>query len=219
MGVILVQVALDRDSMLPEDCACNTFHFDTGAAAITPLLGLEACGRCLDFYTVTPGGTTGAPRSFLSKYMTGGGIAKAYAVGGAPPNLPIASIPLSPGGTGTTGLPSEVAITVSYHAALVSGAPVNRRKGRIYFGPCSEQCSVQPATGSDARVGDFVSDSLRGASIALSQANTTTLKWAVYSRVDLVAREITGGHVDNSFDTQRRRGAAPTTRNTWGSAS
>jgi hypothetical protein len=40
--------------------------------------------------------------------------------------------------------------------------------------------------------------------------------WMQVSTTFGIANPVTGGFVDNSFDTQRRRGSAPTARDTWG---
>jgi hypothetical protein len=115
-----------------------------------------------------------------------------------------------------TRLPGEVAVVLSFHSLLTDvpeevGAtrPGARHRGRIYFGPLNtasldaSTATVEPATNA----------ALRGA--ALSFMALTTAPWSQWSRADAVMRTITGGYVDNAFDTQRRRGIAATARTTF----
>jgi hypothetical protein len=44
----------------------------------------------------------------------------------------------------------------------------------------------------------------------------TTVRWAIYSRAANQAYEVSGGFIDNEFDTQRRRQVDATARTTWG---
>jgi hypothetical protein len=41
------------------------------------------------------------------------------------------------------------------------------------------------------------------------------MRWAVWSRVNHAMYEVTGGFIDNEFDTQRRRGEVSTARSTF----
>jgi hypothetical protein len=109
-------------------------------------------------------------------------------------------------------LPREVSLCLSFQAGKVSGLSQARRRGRIYLGPLDSATvgtDGRPDAGVIAAVASF-GEQLLGASQA-----SLTWKWAVYSRVNGSGSEVMDGWVDNSFDTQRRRGDAPTTRDTF----
>jgi len=60
-------------------------------------------------------------------------------------------------------------------------------------------------------------DKLRGAATYLKGASDAAADWTwvVYSTVDNAMYPVDNGWVDNSWDTQRRRGVKPTARYTF----
>jgi hypothetical protein len=122
-------------------------------------------------------------------------------------------------GLGTAAMPSEVALVNSFQAdysgaAEESGStrPRARRRGRIYLGPL-QQGAASTATNTESRpVAAFVTVIKEASEQLLGDADT---QWGVWSRADAAVRLCIQGYVDNAFDTQRRRGQAPTTRTAW----
>lgn len=114
--------------------------------------------------------------------------------------------------TGGSIEPNEVAMCLSYF----SGTNTPRKRGRIFIGPLAEHVKRAPAAGDDdARLSANAMNALAGG--ALDILNTTqNVTWVQYSRVANVFSLVTEGWVDDRFDIQRRRGAPPTTRQTWG---
>lgn len=109
-------------------------------------------------------------------------------------------------------LPREVAICCSFQAPKVSGESQARRRGRVFLGP------LDSATiGTDGRpdAACITAAAAFGETILSASQASTSWKWAVFSRVNNTGSEVSDGWVDNSFDTQRRRGDAPTTRQTF----
>jgi len=130
-----------------------------------------------------------------------------------PPNYPIAiktfDLASNPS---TDGLPSEVALCLSMQGAKSSGFPQARRRGRVYFGPIISTVS------SGGRPSSTILTALTGAADVLASgllASTNSAILSVWSVADSSAVHVTDGWVDNSFDTQRRRGVAPTARTTF----
>lgn len=121
-------------------------------------------------------------------------------------------------------LPSEVALCGTYHAALggtveeqviggVTTRPRARKRGRLYIGPL-----VQPAVGAivngEVRPAVNLQEDIEYACEQLVAGGPSD--WVVWSRAAGLTYIITGGWVDDAFDTQRRRGGAATNRTAWG---
>ena len=114
---------------------------------------------------------------------------------------------LTPGGA--LGLPTEVALCVSFQSVALSGTPQARRRGRIFL-PFIE--AAQNAT--DSRPSASMVNGVAAAADALVTASkaATTWLWCVYSPTTGQSTEVDNGWVDNEWDTQRRRGRERTTR-------
>jgi hypothetical protein len=107
----------------------------------------------------------------------------------------------------TTGGPSEVAICLSYSTADDPDRSTPRRRGRIYLGPLSttQVGSVRPTGALMAQVVAFGQ--------AIAQVGTASnVTWMMKSSVDNSYHKIESVWCDDSWDTQRRRGLKPTTR-------
>jgi hypothetical protein len=137
---------------------------------------------------------------------------KYYAMPGLLPNYPTEidtfNFVSAPGGD---TLPEEVALVLSMQGEKVSGFPQNRRRGRVYIGPISTNCNV------DGRPTAITLTNLTDAAATLWDDIKQIVghHWSVWSTVDQDMVHITDGWVDNSFDTQRRRGVQVTSRTTW----
>jgi len=217
---ILATVTMPYTTGLPEDIAVNTFAFDgdpgdAGAESdLTDLL--EA------FYTTVVGSfsigsmisevvsrTTNACRIDLAEIVDTG------------PTVDVGPVYFSadftmtaPHGTGTAvSLPLEVAIVNSVRNVLGTG-PVARRRGRQYIGPLD--IIVLSTTGPFPLVDPTFTSLLATQSEALATDSATNgTSWCVWSRTAGQLFLIEAGFVDNEFDTQRRRGADATLRESW----
>lgn len=138
--------------------------------------------------------------------------------------------------------PEEMAVVISRHASVVDiaeegpeediptprraqnyGAPAThtgrirpaaRRRGRTYFGPLNDGARDDfQGAAIPPIVSTKLSNELKAAELALAQTDGISL--GVFSRRDWLVRPVVGGHIDNAFDVQRRRGHAPTLRNLW----
>jgi hypothetical protein len=213
MGHILAQVRLARLSGLPEDVVVNTFHFTTlgpiGASEI------EAVRAALANMYGGSAGLFGNLGSFMPAALMdatpAGHVIKMYDFDTAVPRVPIHTSTFAMAFTGTGPLPAEVALCGSF-SALSPGANPRRRKGRVYLGPFATSVLGTTSTG-DARpsngIKEAILDALDKITFTLA-AGVPTL--AVWSSVDQVLAPVTSLWVDDAFDTQRSRGAKPTSR-------
>lgn len=215
MPFAVVQAALVRDSLLPEDLSINTWHFNTADAVETA--GPEIVTALDTFYN--------AIETFLSLCLTGTIQYKMYDLTDPSPRAPRyeANGAMQPG---TTALPSECAIGLSYRGVFTSGVPNARRRGRLFIGPLS-QLGAQ-TVGPDVRVTAAARTTLGAAAAGVANSSVGTGNvWSVFSptiagpppysvpALTAAFATVTQGWVDDAFDTQRRRGAATTARSLW----
>lgn len=214
-------VSIPLDSGIPEDAMVNTLYFDGDdseeddaayhSAVMTLLTGFyQAIDNPLFGQNVAPEATV-----------------KIYDMRDALPRVPefVGTIPLSP--LGANSLPSEVAVCLSFQADAVSGLSQKRRRGRIYLGPiCADTAlTVEVVNGQmrpRASVRTVIANAAHDMAVGTPLPILGSVKWAVYSpttdltsTLDDAFHDITNGWIDDSFDTQRRRGPAPTTRTLW----
>jgi len=135
---------------------------------------------------------------------------KFYALPGVQPNYPIAerffSLSTNPAGT---AMPSEVALVLAFQGVRTPGLEQARRRGRIYVGP------LDTTTTSGERPTTAFRTAVVDAALAFDadlDTITPIVEWGVWSETNQAMVEIASGWVDDAWDTQRRRGLAPTTR-------
>ena len=234
---IRATVTLNKVSGLPEDAAQNVFHF-----AVDELEGYDPEGirdALINFYNGNTSGADTALADIFSGTIDRGDFASKidlYTVPDAPAALgsPAYSYEwgLLPEAVTLKPLPDECAMVLSMYSDL-TGIPENtpggapgpvgdahpaaRRRGRLYLGPLSDNCSDAVANGttpprlsSVARaVPAFSANRLCTESAALDNP------WCVFSRTNWAMYPVIGGWIDNAFDTQRRRGPASSARTLW----
>jgi hypothetical protein len=156
----------------------------------------------------------GIAGSYPAKIAQNGHEIKYYLLPGpGKPNYPfeIDFFNLFTAPTGTT-LPTEVALCLSFQGLKAAGAPQARRRGRVYIGPLDE------ATNTDGRPSTTVISAIVTAATTLSSAVTALgagYEWGIWSVTDQHFVPAIDGWVDNSWDTQRRRGVDPNSRTTF----
>lgn len=216
---LLAQVIIGRDNGLPEDAIVNTFHFALLAPPPTgwpdaDILRVETAIQQAYAAVHAPGAT--ALSAWYSKVVNQDNVRmKLYDLDEAPPRVPLRDVPFTFGPPGTSGMPGEVALCMSYQAAQESGFEQASRRGRIYFGPFST-APLESPDNNDARPSAALIDTLRGVgTFLLSTFDGSNVRWVVYSQKFDTWAPVDNGWVDNAWDTQRRRGAAATTRATF----
>nr|CRY96720.1 hypothetical protein [uncultured prokaryote] len=146
-----------------------------------------------------------------------GHLIKVYDQADPEPRGPLLETTFSMTGlSGDTALPAEVALVASFQADPQSGVPQARRRGRIYvsgWGAATNAPDGRPKQTLITALNNAIA-SLQTDIFAIG-TGTDLVLWGVYSRTSDSFAKITNGWVDNSWDTQRRRGISPTARTTW----
>lgn len=207
--IIEVQAVFEWESGLPEDRIVNTFHF-RGPSDPLPAIG-NVFDMLDDFYTAVGTGQTAALEAYMSEGFDGVYTLKAYDLDSPSPRPPFATRAglITPG---TTRMPNEVALCLSYKAADLAGANPARRRGRIYFGPLGLAINSTTGRPSDGLQGDLAD---AGNNLRAAAAAAVSWEWVTYSTVvpgaptDATVAQV---WVDNAWDTQRRRGVDATSR-------
>lgn len=215
MGQIYCQVSIPHRSLLSRDTVVNTFTF-SGVDNVEDQATI-ALGKLAAFYNAESGTQNEPLKNFYSGELRLDSCRiKVYDLSDPEPRVPILDESLgvtSPAPLSTTNLPGEVAVCASYSGPPESGEPNARRRGRIYLGPLNQGAStgtgVAPARPSTSFIGNIAE-----ACKELSDGPVGT-QWSVWSRRNNNFVQIDRGYVDNSFDTQRRRGVDTTARTGW----
>lgn len=206
MAITRVIATLPYFTGVPEDAASNTFYFSSVAEMDATAAGVVA-SRLDVFYLAID-------QLFSSVISTTGGTYRFYRLSDPEPRVPVFTFNMPTLSPASNGSPEEVAACISYFAAPASGEPPARRRGRIYIGPLSVAAVTAASSTSFSNLASATRTTLSNAAVALADQSESA-QWSVFSTVDGIARQIVGGWVDNSFDTQRRRGRRATARTTW----
>lgn len=215
-NMVLARVEIEAASGLPRDMAVNTFHFHQRGTIIGfPSSADQIIDSLEDFY-FTMDSELGDPliQRLTTKAYTGKVTFKLYNMEDPSPRHPFmtssrTASPMPSEGT----LPTEVALVASWQAKTESGKPQARRRGRIFFpapGVTQADVSGRPKT-------QFI-QALANRCQNLYEAWDDPLsawEWVVWSTVNNDHSLVDNGWVDNSWDTQRRRGWRATGRTTW----
>lgn len=214
MTIVRFDTIFQSTSGLPKDAVVNTWHFRTAAGVIGPTDYDNVRDMLKDFFTkayTISGSATARVSSFMTNQATSGTVlVKGYILGETPGAPPDYSSTFGLAGVGSTApIPSEVALCVSFQAALADGTNQRRRRNRKYIGPFSTA-----ALGSVGRPATSLQNSLiaAGREMILASNASLTWDWVGYSPTDAQYWVIDNGWVDNAWDSQRRRGLSGSSR-------
>jgi hypothetical protein len=210
-------VSLNRSTGLPVDIITNSWFFESeGDPSPTSFIGMIDAIKA--FYDDMEG--------FYSDTLTGTGTVEIYNMADAEPRVAVATFTgtlFTP--VATTSLPAEVALCLSFAGTAVSGINMARRRGRIYLGPLNTTTVAGGESAGDARPSptfaaaiEAATDELNTSMQALSEATTHSVYSPTTDATGTLAEAFTPVArywVDDAWDTQRRRGAAPTGRYQW----
>ena len=213
MAILRAQVTFQHDSGLPEDVTMNTFHFLTSSGDQVPI-AQAIRDEIHDFYKVANPGTTTVLSSLFSSDLSGLWGVKFYDLSDPTPRQPIYEFDFSSFVPGSSALPEEVALCLSFQGAAVSGANQARRRGRLYIGPFFNTATVITSSGDPNVASNGLAQTMQscGAFLLAASEAAADWSWAVYSPTNGSAVAVDNGWVDNAWDTQRRRGKAPSSR-------
>lgn len=199
------QVTLRNANGLPADGVVNTYAF-TNTGTGDPDQLVEAI---IAMYEALP-------KFWSSSMLVGSNInVKLYGLSDPEPRTPLLDVNGAITGVGGTPLPAEVALCVSFAAAVDSGTPPARRRGRIFLGHLDDSLNSQLANQSRPDDSVLIQVALVFEDFMESLA-LVGWDWSVWSRADDSLFPVIRGWIDNSWDTQRRREVDPTARRTWG---
>lgn len=198
MSILRVQSSLHTSSGLPEDRIVTTWFCSTDITGST--FG-DIRTAWLNFQDDVVGIYPGTVEQ-------NGHDIKIYDMADVEPRAPIYEGTWD-FGTAPAGdpMPSEVALCLSYQAERLSGVNQASRRGRMFLGPLdvdqNDDGRPQAATVS-LLVASFVT--------FVGDLATDLISFGVYSRVLSEFHAAVQCWSDDAFDTQRRRGVAPTSR-------
>lgn len=222
----VMRIAMPRSAVIADQIV-NSFYFDTGgttdnpAGAVTTNIASE-----LDMLWNDATASGAALRSFVAENALSQSNEteyRFYNLDDPKPRPVIANPPaqhVTPRLT-TEGLPNEVAVCLSFRGTILAGEVAARRRGRVYVGPLNIGATEFLGADGHARPAVALQEALvLGAQRMKDNLLTDGITWGVYSpttRGILSAASagfvpITHVWVDDAFDTQRRRGSAPTAR-------
>lgn len=214
MTIMRAMVRLHHSSALPRDDAINVWHFNTIAAGESTSADHTAVESLLEtFY--------GSIDTFLSRDLTGNPDLVIYDLSDTSPRVPVYEAEIEGMSFPVTdnALPEEVALCLSFQGIQLSGENQRRRRGRVYLGPMNGSANGPGGSPTSTCITGVV-----GAAQTLlnNQGGIGEVEWCVYSPTSIpspgLASEgvpVDNGWVDNAWDTQRRRGQAPTARTTF----
>jgi hypothetical protein len=216
MTHFLVQCSLQDLSGLPRDRYINTFHLDVTGFTEADMVALNAAFQA--FYD-EPALQAHSISYYLARHAcTTPGTFKVYDQANPIPRKPVytGDLVLTPSTDGNIALPAEVACCISYKSVSIGGVVPSRLRGRIYMGPLNTHAvENEPATSKARPLLDmrtyFVAHYIALMS-AVADIPGFTLKQ--YSSKSNTLHDISEVWCDDAWDTQRRRGAEPSSRQT-----
>jgi hypothetical protein len=218
-GGIRLQYILPGKSNLPEDRYITTWAFRKISGDAPTNSDLDLCSLLVsNFFALVASPAIATINSFLAAAVNRPLVeTRAYTLQQPVPRQPrIVSRTLGPNNS-SESLPSEVALCASFFA----GRNLPRQRGRVYIGPLTKAAADVPnsATGIVRPTPGLTNAIMESSKKLQSEAINGGLNWCVLSQADGALKSITGGWVDNAFDTQRRRGEDASSRLTWSAAS
>ena len=213
MPIYRAQVVLPYKTNMPADVVTNTFHFFGPEPEGTSEMAALWTPRLAAFYTAV------YQTAGIATYIADNSLLHVnwYDIDEPIPRVPV-TVPLGAviDNRDPSTLPSEVACVLSFQQQAPAGQIQARRRGRIYLGGLTQgwlQVGTQigPPTfegGIPVLVGNAANTNLKDTS-------TDQSFWGVWSPTNLAFHRVTDGWVDNTPDTQRRRGMVATSRHVW----
>lgn len=222
-GPFLVQTFLPYFSGFPGDGVGNTFHFLYDGVGYPDAAAFTLCADAVSnffetIYTATAKMAAYArPASFSQKI---------YDLNDATPRTPrfMRTDTLSVTQDTAPLVPTETSLVLSYRHNPQSGVAPARFRGRIYLGALGDNGGGVGGANAYPRPNTNLINNCKAAGTALkASAATTNFRWVVYSPTRVAdgatkagaCETVQNGWVDDTYDTQRRRGVPAINRNTW----
>lgn len=209
-GAALVQVAFQHASGLVRDNSVNTLAFDVSSAGTFSSWGPDLATMVANAY-LAASGTNGALLNYYAPCIEGGTEVKVYDLGDTPPRqFHMTTFTMTPASV-VTPYPNEVAVCLSFKTS--QGTVTSRNRGRIYIGPLhGDRAAAKDLLGNAVPSAGIKSAALDLAKELYDGGEAIGMPWSIWSRAGNSLGHILSAWVDDAFDTQRRRGQAPTAR-------
>lgn len=211
MSTVITQIKIPRDNGLNKDAVINTWHHVTVNNPPSTADKDAIVAQLLNFYTSPANGAGTQLVAQMAKYLNGPIEYKLYNLADAKPRSPIRTGTFAASfSSNSTPLPGEVALVLSLRADPVSGVDPKRLRGRVYLGPWGAYNTTSDT--ADGRPdATLITNILAAAKVLMDAGNVTGApKLVVYSEAGFLSSVVTKCVVNDAWDTQRRRGAAPT---------
>lgn len=210
MATIQIQHTWQNVNGLSKDRYVNTWY-GTSVLQPAPSELADIAGELHLFYTTGPTSPAGdAIVSHMPSHAVNGGFQiKMFNMDDPKPRAAIYDeiLPYTGGSPGVAH-PSEVAMCLSYETTPGGGIPQARKRGRVYLGPFVNNTGTGLPNRPDA---EFRSSVVRRAQkLAASWHLIDGFTWSIYSPTLDQAFPVVRAWMDDAWDTQRRRGDAPT---------
>ena len=209
MTILRAQITLKTLDNIAANFTTNTLHFDVDIDAVLP--GLDAT---MDSVVLNIKETYDACVNVFGGIPQNGHEIVFYDLSQPLPRIPFRSYPMDFALAPVSArLPAEVAIVTSFKTDREAGKSDASRRNRIYLGPLA----VGALNTSDGRILVARQNEIRDGMVQLANASGSVddWTWVVYSPKLGEAYPVKSGHIDNAFDTQRRRGVESTLRTVW----
>lgn len=223
MVKIRAMVVFKGRTNLPEDQFVNTLYVDSGATAYAAACvalagnGTNSLGLIPQIWNLNTPQSTEQLSKYMSRFLSRSAEVRFYNMADAKPRVPVI-VPWTMNASlaDTEDLPEEVACCVSFKGSAPMTA---RRRGRIYLGPLNA-FAIRGDTGLDGGVSPSRPklSFMNTAAGAFNDFRTGCelaggMSWEIASQTpSLNYVKVMSGHVDDAWDTQRRRGVDPTSR-------
>jgi hypothetical protein len=215
-GFFRCQVTLPQATQIREDDIVNVWHFDSDGLFSED--ADDVAGRLIAFYQAIDG-------VLFSPLMGSPATIKVYDLTEPEPRVPgyMTTFTVTP--SAGTPLPPEIACVLSMRGAVVSGANIPRRTGRIYLGACRAEAMATTANRStfssstrttirDAAVTLATGEDPGDGRLAIFSPTTAGPSPWTESELDEAYNDAVTVWVDDMPDVQRRRGHDATARTT-----
>ena len=232
---VKVHLQLNNKSGVNEDNTIWTLYYRPpgGTLPIDPGSGSVAVDNLAqaleNFLSEVPTGFAESVSGYLAASVlhgANGATMKLYGIPTTPVAVlgpPIATRNLAVAGVETTtGLPTEVASCLTYHADLKgipergpnNTRPASSRRGRIFIGPLQWGCLEHDVNTGFARAHPTFRGVVTEAAAEhlFAEADNASWRWVVFSKKNWEAHEVAGCWMNDAMDTQRRRGQDPTVK-------
>lgn len=214
MALLRALIGIRRDTALPEDVSTNTLYFTTPGTSIIAESALINT-RILSFFDSLASGQVQQVSRCMASVNQQGHFLKIYNMADAKPRVPVAEFDHVWTGIGSTSLPEEVALALSFKGAVQSGLGAARRRGRIFMGPLASSCASIDG-GRVRATQSVVDDLLKASTFLFGNPTASGIEWVVHSPTTgpTSSTPVASGWVDRTLDTIRSRGPATTGRST-----